>query len=712
MRSILVILFLLVCQLSALAGKPLPFIKVERLYQTDKNFRRLVFIEFDNHTGKVENDYLKKGIPKALYTVLKNNNRFQVTEEDLVLSWKNFNKFVSNNYKYTLSNGMTVVTPTNDLPKLPIYFINTNIISDQEYHVAYLLGASNTKYINARFDDVYYKNKFSRFNANNPQYLKDFEPFNTSMLLSNEMLYTNYRVLTLVKTNVFTNYDQVKTLLQTNIKTNAKSGEVTFSIETNTITNYKYEVIVNITTNTQTNYELLPGGSNAITNEVSGEVSRTRVTNGSLPASNAIIITVIETNISTNYDTTILVETNIVTNKEVSLFIETNDYYRNLEVKNGVISVKTNTLPHLLEHLKNGNADFAVYGQLRQAANSDIELKIFLIRTKDNSIELIYKKIMAPEKLFEEIAILPRLVLGSIQKRDVVNHIYFNSSLSDTFVYINNQFIGKTPLTIFSFPVGEYNFDLWHPDGDLDVKRSTKENKFVISNFSLTHSIELGDIVHRYKITIDSNLANSSNYFYFREKIDAGTLKVTTDKGSNTVLHVNSELKEQFNNTTQFALPTGEHFLILSNEHFETVQMLVPVKKDLITEVQVRLQPHREIPKWKKPLYNYDLNTKIFGGIGGTLFLATLINYLQYNDSILKRETLRQSGQIDTPAYDYINEKQFNEVVSLYTVGTLAAGSLLATLISRILHIKSNVSKISWEGEPRKSFKIKFSKRY
>ena len=38
MRSILVILFLLVCQLSALAGKPLPFIKVERLYQTDKIF--------------------------------------------------------------------------------------------------------------------------------------------------------------------------------------------------------------------------------------------------------------------------------------------------------------------------------------------------------------------------------------------------------------------------------------------------------------------------------------------------------------------------------------------------------------------------------------------------------------------------------------------------------------------------------------------------
>ena len=617
-----------------MAGKPPTAFRTERIYQTDKPYRKLVFIEFDNYTDKKENDYLKKTIPRTIYGILKDNKRIQILKEDVIPQGDSLSKLISNHYVYTISNGMTNVSSTNR-PHLPLYFTGTNFITNNEFHVWYLYGASNTKYINARFDNKFFKDQFSILNATNEKFLREYQFFTTNLIQSNEILLTNYKTVFSVK-EISTTNEKVMTNFVTNISTNTNIG-----------------VVVSVTTNIQTNDEIK-----------------------------------------------ISYQTNFSTNVELSLLLETNDYYREFVMENTLISIKTNTLPNILSHVNKKGADFAVYGQLHEAGRKKIELRLFFIKTKKREFKLIYKRLVSPENLYQEMAVLPGIILGIIQERKIVNNILFDSNLKNTYVYINELYVGKTPLTIFSFPQGKYSFNLWNAKGEFDVKKNQEKESFIVDNFSLNNKYGTNTII------IDSNLDFSSNYFHFKERTDTGKIKITTDKGSNTVLHVNSILEEKFDSNASLTLPIGQHFLILSNENFQLSKMLVPIKKDTITEVNIRMRPISKPSKW-----DHSLGTKIFATVGATLGLATVINYLVYGDSLIKRDTIRYSGQINSPAYNYFNQKQANEVVSLYTLGGLALGNIIFAFISRILDIKSNVSKIYWEGEPNRYFKIKFVKQ-
>ncbi len=615
-----------------MAGKPPPITKVERIYQTDKSFRKLTFIEFDNYTGKEENDYLKKTIPRTIYGVLKDNKRIQIQKEDLIPEWKNLSKLRSNNYVYTISNGLTNVSSTNR-PNLPIYFVNTNFITNNEFHVAYLYGFSNTRYINARFDKKFFKEQFSVLNATNEIFLNEYQPFTSDLIESNEVLLTNYTIVSSVEKIITTN-NKVITNFQSSIISNTNTTEITTNIFTNIQNNDEIEVTF---------------------------------------------------------------QTNFTTNLELSLLFETNDYYRQFVMENRLVSFNTNTLPNMLDYLERKGSDFAIYGQLHKAENKKIKLKLFFIKTKKGQIKLIYEKIISPVKLFEEIATLPGVVLGVLQERKVVTNIYLDSNLKNTYVYIDDIYVGKTPLTIYSFPTGKYSFDLWNAKGEFDFEKNQEKRKFKSNNFFLSSTDESSTIV------INSNLAYSSNYFYFKQRTDTGIVKITTDQGTNSILHVNSVLEEKFDSNTQLVLPVGKHFFILSNKNFQLSKMLIPVKKNTITEVNIKMRPILNKPQW-----DHSLSTLIFASVGATFALATMANYLVYSDSIIKRDTLRYSGQLDSPAYNYYNDKQAGEIISLYSLGGLAVANIIVAFISRILEVKSNVSKIYWEGYPSKYFKIKF----
>lgn len=668
------------------AGRPNPLIKEERIYQTDKTSRKLMFIEFKNNTGKPENNYLKKSIPQTLYRDLKGNKRIKIPENDLILSWNNFNSFITHTYTHSLSNGRMHITPSNEIPNLPVYFVETNVISEKEFQVIYRLGASNVKYINARFDKRYKLEEFSKLNQNNPHYIEQFEIFDTNMIISNERLFTNVDVIVSVNSNFKTNFESetVTSFIQTNVE---------ISIETNT-TNLSTNITYVQTNFTNSSRQVVTNTTNLL---------EMYVTNYS---------TNYKTVYQTNYEIATNVSTNTKTNTNVSLFVETDNYYRQLDVHPQVAITKTNTLVQILNYANQQGADFAVFGQLNKAEGNFIQLRVFLIKTYKSTVELIYDKKIASHKMFEGVAVLPGVVLSAIQLLKGVANISFDSSLPDTYVYIEDQFVGKTPMTLFVYPEGKYSLSLWHPQGEIDIEKTLKKNRLVSNNFLLKKRVIRKKTTYHHTINIDSNLDNSTNYFYFKKKEDTGIINIVTDKGSNTVLHIDAKLSEEFDTNAQIELATGQHFLVLSNKNYELLKMLVPVKKDTITDVNVMLKPKKIIPEWKRPSLNYALNKQIFGAIGATLFFAAIINGILYNDSIVKREALRQSGQINTPAYDYYNQKQFDEVVSLYTVGSLSLLSLVTSLTFRILEVKDNVTPLLWEGSRDKYFKIKFIKRY
>ena len=385
------------------------------------------------------------------------------------------------------------------------------------------------------------------------------------------------------------------------------------------------------------------------------------------------------------------------------IYREMSNYQRKLVLKDTLLIPKNSSLHTVFDKLKEQSADFGVYGQIYPGELNRVKLKIFLIRVNERELELIYDKEIFPEDLFEESATLPQLILAIIQNKKSIRNITFRSSIPDAFVYIDDKYGGKTPFTLSAYPKGRYSFSLWHPQGDIDVERSLRDKNFLSNQFLVSYPgrKKLPQFTH---IELDEALDNSTNVFYIKKHVDSGQVEINVDKGTNSILHVNSRLNSVFDRQVSFEMPTGQHFLFLSNIDYKPLQMMVEIKKDTLTQVDVIYPEKRPIPKWKRLFFNYDFNSKLFAGFGFILAGASLVVAINRENTqdILGNPNLTEDRR------SFYGDRQNREGIAFTTLFTMSLASFTTAIIYRIFKVKSQVNRLHWEVEPGKYFNVQY----
>ena len=130
----------------------------------------------------------------------------------------------------------------------------------------------------------------------------------------------------------------------------------------------------------------------------------------------------------------------------------------------------------LFSELSKNKMDFAIIGSFKTTQKNALKLSILMINRGEQTITEIYNTIVKPEDLFQELIILPELILSKIQEKQVVSRLKFSSKPPGAFIYLDNVYQGRTPFTLNSYPHGLSSFKIWHPEGIIDTRSSPNSN--------------------------------------------------------------------------------------------------------------------------------------------------------------------------------------------------------------------------------------------
>jgi len=218
---------------------------------------------------------------------------------------------------------------------------------------------------------------------------------------------------------------------------------------------------------------------------------------------------------------------------------ETNHFIRKFVVINSIHKSSYLNLSEILNQVK---ADYILFGNFYLSKNNLMKLKIYLINTHTRGLEMIFNKNIMPENLYEEISIVPHIILATIQHKRMIKSVAFHSRPRGAYIYLDNKFIGTTPFTQKLFPEGNYDFNLWYPGGEIDFSKSfdthSASNSMVRKGFLLKKDNKW--VIK--KILYFRNLEHTTNFFFIKKKPGMGKLHLSLEKNSNANIYLNSKL--------------------------------------------------------------------------------------------------------------------------------------------------------------------------
>jgi len=598
MNKLFIYYFIILLPLFSFAGKIPPPQKDLIVSYKDKPDRSVGFISFDNLSDNTNHDYLKTEIPRTIALQLKNK-------------------------KY-------------------IHISSNHLFPDVQYGIyAKKVFSNYISRISVRTNKIYLKSISNLLDETN--FLKRIGSFSTnSSNFSNALLQYTRITNDIIPAATASNREPVSNqpfYIYTNITTNV-------SKRTN---EYYYDVL--------TNSGFVTAKTNIITNRKKTYTSYTAY----LYKSN---INYISPAVS-NFSSTVLSNYHyVMTNKlyaeypGVYILEEHSNFIRKFKIDNRIYTGSNYFLERMLSEIK---ADYVIYGSFKTGHFNQIFLEVYLVNKRLNSVENIFRKNIRPAFLTEEIAVIPKIILAAIRRQQLVTNITFTSTPSGAYVYIDNNFIGNTPLTMEAYPEGVYDIRLWLPDGEMDLTNTLPvlhdTQAGVVTNSNLIVSRKKNRF-NLEKIIFNSSLSGCD--FKFKQITETGfySLKITNKmKGD---IYINSTLIKPQTNFVRGELKCGSYFLNISGSNIKTRRIELPVRQDKMTVVTTALYDKSSRSLTYQKIFNHKRNSIIWGGLGLTAAVIAGISY---------------------PRYDAFGSWYYPSLVSSITAFTFSAGSLLLHFI-------------------------------
>lgn len=400
---------------------------------------------------------------------------------------------------------------------------------------------------------------------------------------------------------------------------------------------------------------------------------------------------------------------------EKVIFRESNRFLRRFRTVNQVMSIKNAKLDGIVSSLNEKNYDYALYGQIVQAdvksstdevvksVLSGVLVKIFLVRAQSRQIELVYEKVINPFNIYNELSSIPAIVLASIQNKPMARDISFADNLGDSYIYLNDAFVGKTPLTLKSFPTGDYTLKIWNKDAELDY-RSLLENKNL-----MVEQDDFGDEKRIY-LKISETKNNPPIKFSLISNNSRGAMEVNVEGSeSETKLYLDSKLTTVFQNKASLNLPTGDYFLSLNNDpQYQVVRILVPVKPNAIAKIHVNFEELKPIPLWQRQLFDHDRNYKMFGVLSGIFGLTTIGLWIYTKDLANQLNELDAKSQQNTRVYSDLTRKSSNTSIAYFTMFGLTILVAVLSIASRVAQVKQAEYTMGYGNNKNKLYQLEY----
>lgn len=322
-------------------------------------------------------------------------------------------------------------------------------------------------------------------------------------------------------------------------------------------------------------------------------------------------------------------------------------------------------------------ADYLVTGSYKDLGDNQIRLKLILFVRHTGEGRIFYDGILPTERVLEESASLPNLLLGTLQGRAMVEPITFVTTPPGAHVHVSGSYLGTTPFVAPALPVGPQVFTWWHPDA-----RPSSNSRPTGAGVPVA--------VHSNGFTLDLKPSDrhGTNFLVLNPATGTGRLQIQL-KTNAAHLWLDGQLIASGIGTTNLRLPPGEHLLSTQpiGSPFAPRKFRITIEPDHLCRLQLdpRLQPDSV-----RPLPARDLTT-LFGALSVVSLSGTL--YATYRrDDFIDRGNVARSKYLDAANSEFAQAAEWNKAVTagLWITGT----SLLGTLIFRILDIHQREIRI------------------
>ncbi|HBE02379.1 MAG: hypothetical protein A2096_01785 [Spirochaetes bacterium GWF1_41_5] len=344
--------------------------------------------------------------------------------------------------------------------------------------------------------------------------------------------------------------------------------------------------------------------------------------------------------------------------------------------------------------------DFIVFGDYRVEKDNYISMRIYLYEQRDQSIRLLWNFTSPPLYIFENLSEVKYHILSGLQHIPLSGSLTFSSEPPDVYVYINNIFLGRTPLILPCYPAGDYSLRLWLENYELKKKLSPDAGS----------ASELKKQNSEIRLTLSAS-QSYSNHFHMEKTAGKGEFLIKT-VNTPADIHINSDLTAHAVTNVSGEMESGLHFLKISASNYITAWTLFPVRENERTDIAVRLKSSR-VSLLARLLFNHRANAMLFFNAG--LVLSGISVYYQYRAS-------QYYDQYSAAVSQYYNSLPGSQVYaeyydnySRYNTGStrLAAAGGIAFFTSGIFYFlfkKRSEIIISTEKKPGRGIMIKYRK--
>ena len=343
--------------------------------------------------------------------------------------------------------------------------------------------------------------------------------------------------------------------------------------------------------------------------------------------------------------------------------------------------------------IKEINSDYCIYGNYKGDSIGGLELNIFLIYKHSKKIHLVAKKKIKSSLFYESIKEITLEILSFIQKKPLVNaNLSITSTPPGAYLYLNEVFIGKTPLRLTSMIEGNYKYKIWHPNADSpkieaeSVNINPKESKLIITK---------------------NNQKKSKLNFVFKLKKNQGNLSMTTRNTKKSDFYLNTHLVKKNTNTFSTNLKSGHYFIKVKEEAYLPRWFKIDIHENQLLSIDFNLETKKK-DLWQDFFLNHSRNNKVFATLSMISFGALIFSFsqsLELQDQL--QPSIKNNYQSSTQYFNTLEDQlNFYQQLSSSLIITSLTSFTIA-ILSKIFKIQKDNTKIETIEKHQKDVNIK-----
>ena len=313
--------------------------------------------------------------------------------------------------------------------------------------------------------------------------------------------------------------------------------------------------------------------------------------------------------------------------------------------------------------------------QLGEIIEKDILVKIFIIEKRANTIEYLFSYPISLYRLYSEMNNVSKLIIAKLNDQALQKNNTYTSDPPGAFLYIDDQFVGETPLTLPLQVNGEHRYQIHFENYYL---KDFKSELSLISNESI--ETQKNHFSNQNTVIIDVDKSNTKTHFRLHKHKRSGQLNLKIKDDVATDLYLGPIILKGNTRYYRGNLPIGNYYLIAketkhtlsineTNRYKRQFQIEIKEKKKLDLEFNMTLP---QTNYWKEFFFDHGRNTQIFGAISlltGSIGAYYTLHGLSFRDQLVQA---RREGTLATEVYrNYLTDEAIrNETISAPLITT------------------------------------------